>query len=115
MEMGGILTQRSMEEAAIEAVVAGTDILEICKDPALILRAYEALLSEAERSLSFRNRVQQTAQRIARHKKRRLPVSITQQISPETLNRLKVQTQNFARELLGTVRGIEPKKPIPAS
>jgi beta-N-acetylhexosaminidase len=102
MEMGGILTQRSMEEAAIEAVVAGTDILEICKDPALILGAYEALLSEAERSLSFRSRVQQTAQRIVRHKKRRLQVSITQQISPEILNRLKVQTQNFAQELLGT-------------
>jgi hypothetical protein len=48
--------------------------------------------------------VQQTAQRIARHKKRRLPVSIRQQISSEILNRLKVQTQNFAQELLGTVR-----------
>jgi beta-N-acetylhexosaminidase len=102
MEMGGILTQRSMEEAAVEAVVAGTDILEICKDPALILRAYEALLSEAERSRSFRSQVQQTAQRIVRHKKRRLQVSITQQISPEILNRLKVQTQNFAQELVGT-------------
>lgn len=106
MEMGGILTQRSMEEAAIEAVVAGTDILEICKDPALILRAYEALLSEAERSPSFRSRVQQTAQRIVRHKKRRLQVSTTQQISPAILNRLKVQAQNFAQELFGTVRRI---------
>ena len=44
MEMGGILTQVSMEEAAVKAVLAGTDVIEICKDPALVLRAYEALL-----------------------------------------------------------------------
>jgi len=68
MEMGGILTQRSMECAAVEAIAAGIDILEICRDPALILRAYEALLSEAETSPSFRRRVQQAARRITRSK-----------------------------------------------
>ncbi len=47
MEMGGILTQASMEEAAVKAVLAGTDVIEICRDPALVVRAYEALLTEA--------------------------------------------------------------------
>lgn len=70
MEMGGILTQRSMEGAAVEAIAAGTDILEICRNPALILMAYEALLSEAETSPSFRRRVQQAARRITRSKAR---------------------------------------------
>lgn len=63
MEMGGILTQRSIDEASIEAIAAGTDILEICKDPELVIRAYEALLSEAERSPSFRRRIRQGAMR----------------------------------------------------
>ncbi len=53
MEMGGILTQASMEEAAVKAVLAGTDVIEICKDPVLVLRAYEALL--ARRSARLRS------------------------------------------------------------
>ena len=54
MEMGGILSQKSIEEAAVSAVLAGTHLIEICKEPALILRAYEALLTEAEGSPAFR-------------------------------------------------------------
>jgi len=69
MEMGGILTQTSIEDAVVSAVVAGTHLLEICKDPALILRAYEALLSEAERSPSFRRTVEAAFRKIVRAKR----------------------------------------------
>lgn len=72
MEMGGILTQRSIEEAAEEAIAAGTDLLEICKDPSLILRAYEALLSKAERSAAFRRKVQESSRRISTFQRRRI-------------------------------------------
>lgn len=54
LEMGGILKFMSIEEAAIAAVRAGMDLMEICHSPELILRAYESLLSEAERSAAFR-------------------------------------------------------------
>ncbi len=54
MEMGGILTQTTIEEAAVQAVAAGTHLIEVCKDPSLLLRAYEALLAEAESSSAFR-------------------------------------------------------------
>jgi beta-N-acetylhexosaminidase len=50
-----------MEEAAVAAIAAGTHLIEICKDPALVLTAYEAILSEAERSRSFRTIVEQSA------------------------------------------------------
>src|SRR5579885_3872272 len=50
MEMGGILTQKSMEDAVVEAVFAGTNLNEICKDPVLVLTSYEALLARAEKS-----------------------------------------------------------------
>lgn len=71
MEMGGILSQKSIEEAAVSAVLAGTDLIEICKDPALILRAYEALLREAESSSSFRRMAEAAARKVqtARDKK----------------------------------------------
>jgi beta-N-acetylhexosaminidase len=54
MEMGGILNFLPMEEAAIAAIRAGMDLLEVCHSPELILRAYEALIAEGERSAAFR-------------------------------------------------------------
>lgn len=54
LEMGGVLKFLSIEEAAIEAIRAGMDLIEICHSPELILRAYEALIAEAERSKAFR-------------------------------------------------------------
>jgi beta-N-acetylhexosaminidase len=43
-----------IEEAVIASVRAGMDLMEICHSPELILRAYEALISEGERSTAFR-------------------------------------------------------------
>jgi beta-N-acetylhexosaminidase len=64
MEMGGILTHMGMAEAAVRAVAAGTDVVEICRDPALIFAAYEALLREAERSSGFAKLVQRAAKKV---------------------------------------------------
>lgn len=54
LEMGGILKFLPMEEAVVAAVRAGMDLMEICHCPELILRGYEALIAEAERSTAFR-------------------------------------------------------------
>lgn len=97
MEMGGILTQRPIGEAAVEAVAAGTDILEICKDPALVLRAYESLLSEAERSPSFRRRVQQAARRVIRFKTQHKLVNLAKQPSLRVLGHLREQVLTLTR------------------
>ena len=43
LEMGGVLKFMPIEEAAVEAVRAGSDLVEICHSAELILRAYEAL------------------------------------------------------------------------
>jgi beta-N-acetylhexosaminidase len=53
LEMGGILKFMPIEEAAVAAIRAGMDLLEICHSPELILRAYEALIAEGERSAAF--------------------------------------------------------------
>jgi beta-N-acetylhexosaminidase len=68
MEMGGILHHAPVEEAAVAAVAAGTHLIEICKDPALVITAYEAILSEAERSRSFRAIVEQSAATVRAHR-----------------------------------------------
>ncbi|MDQ1454109.1 MAG: beta-N-acetylhexosaminidase [Acidobacteriaceae bacterium] len=68
MEMGGILHHAPMEEAAVAAIAAGTHLIEICKDQALVLTAYEAVLSEAEQSRSFRGIVEQAAATVRTHR-----------------------------------------------
>jgi len=53
LEMGGILKFMAIEEAAVESIRAGMDLIEVCHGPELILRAYEALVHEAEASQAF--------------------------------------------------------------
>jgi beta-N-acetylhexosaminidase len=66
LEMGGILKFMPIEEAAIAAVSAGIHLLEICHSPDLILRAYEALAAEAERSAAFARLLAERARESAR-------------------------------------------------
>jgi beta-N-acetylhexosaminidase len=53
MEMGGILKFLAVEKAVVAAVRAGMDTVEICHSPEVILRAYEGLIVEGERSKPF--------------------------------------------------------------
>lgn len=95
MEMGGILTQRSMEEAAVEAIAAGTDLLEVCKDPSLVLRAYEALLTEAEHSPVFRRKVYAATHRIKGHKQQLLSMRFPKPPSPQMVEKIRDRVNVF--------------------
>jgi beta-N-acetylhexosaminidase len=95
LEMGGILHHSSIEEAAIAAVLAGTDIIEICRSDELIFRAYEALLTEAERSAAFRKCLAQSALRVARAK-RHLPAATLRPPTAKSIESLRKQVQSFA-------------------
>jgi beta-N-acetylhexosaminidase len=70
LEMGGILKFLSVEEAAVAAIRAGSDLLEICHSPELILRTYEAMVAEGERSAAFHKllllRARETARKRAK-------------------------------------------------
>lgn len=68
LEMGGILKFMAIEEAAVAAIRAGMDLIEICHSPELILRAYEALIAEGERSLAFSKLLQERADQGARQR-----------------------------------------------
>ena len=72
MEMGGVLNYASPEEAAIEAIAAGTDLLEICHRADRILLTHDALLREAERSPAFARRVQAASTRVEKAKRKLL-------------------------------------------
>jgi len=95
LEMGGVLGSRSIEEAAIAAIAAGTHIIEICHEPALMLRAYEALLSEGEHSSSFRRNVERAAAHVRKAKRRCLPKDGLSE--PATTDQLDQIRQRVAR------------------
>jgi beta-N-acetylhexosaminidase len=65
MEMGGILKYTGMAEAAVQALAAGTHIVEICRSPSLVFAAYEAVLREAEASPAFARRLRNAAAKVA--------------------------------------------------
>ena len=64
MEMGGILNYTGMAEAAVQSVAAGMHVVEICRDPALVFAAYEALLREAENSPAFARVLRRAAAKV---------------------------------------------------
>lgn len=70
LEMGGILKFMPIGEAAIEAIRAGSDLVEICHRAEAILEAFEALIAEAERSAAFRALLLKRAQEAQRKRTR---------------------------------------------
>lgn len=96
MEMGGVLNHASGESAAIAAIAAGTDLLEICHRADRILATHEALLREAERSPSFARIVDRTAKRVATAKLRLLKDSVLPRpLSPAGLEQLQNAQQRL--------------------
>jgi beta-N-acetylhexosaminidase len=79
--MGGILKFMPIEEAAVAAIRAGMDLLEVCHSPELLLRAYESLIAEGERSAAFRKllfaRANQTARKRAKLFAGRIPPALS--------------------------------------
>lgn len=65
LEMGGILKFLPIDEAAVEVFHAGMDMALICHQAELVIAAYEAVLSEAERSAAFRKLVKARAAFVA--------------------------------------------------
>lgn len=113
MEMGGLLSQTGIEEASIAALLAGTDLLEVCRDPALILRAYESVLAEAERSPAFRARVRRTAARVEAHKHRLLSPLLPRNATETQFARLRADLRLFWTELdsLARLAGLPVEAP----
>ncbi|MBI4443104.1 MAG: glycoside hydrolase family 3 protein [Acidobacteria bacterium] len=71
LEMGA-LEGRSIEQAAIDALRAGCDLLLVCRKAQNVRRVYEALRLQAERDSGFRALLEQAAEKVF-HLRRTLP------------------------------------------
>jgi beta-N-acetylhexosaminidase len=99
MEMGGILKFLPIEEAAVAAIRAGMDLLEICHSPELILRAYEALLAESEHSAAFRKLLLQRANQTARKRAKRFAGAVPAALPARQFEALRIQILRFAETI----------------
>jgi beta-N-acetylhexosaminidase len=95
MEMGGILKYLPMEEAAISALRAGIHLLEICHSPELILRCYEGLIHESEKSISFRNLLMKRSVVSTQLRKGRFGQPASRSFNQAQLNTLKDKIFRF--------------------
>jgi beta-N-acetylhexosaminidase len=99
MEMGGILKAAPIEEAVILALRAGIHLMEICHSPELILRGYEALIGEAERSATFRKLLIERAAISARLRKARFGYPMTMALSAKRLMALRDEIKMFVAKI----------------
>ena len=95
LEMGGILKFMSMEEAVVAAVRAGMDLMEICHSPELILRAYEALIAEGERSAAFRAMLLARAKRTARLRAKLFAGRVSKALTAKQFEALRTRILRF--------------------
>jgi beta-N-acetylhexosaminidase len=111
MEMGGILSQMPIEEAVVKAVLAGVQMIPICRDPDLIERAYEAMVREGERSAPFAEAVASAWRKIYRSKKRWLQRVRRHTPSDERLSRICEEVKAFAAEIAeAPVQSADPER-----
>lgn len=115
LEMGGILKFMSVEEAAVAAIRAGSDLIEICHSAELILRSYEALIAAAERSAAFRKLLLERARATARKRARLYAKPIPRALTNKQFEALRGQVLKF-RDLIAASEAdaIAPRAAAPA-
>ena len=99
LEMGGILKYMPIEEAVVTAVRAGMDLMEICHSPELILRAYEALIAEAERSKAFSAMLTARARRTSRLRSKLFASGSARALSARQFETLRTQIYHFGQKV----------------
>jgi beta-N-acetylhexosaminidase len=107
LEMGGILKFLPIEEAAVAAIRAGTDLLEICHSPELILRTYEALIAEGDRSAAFSSLLLARAARLARLRTKLFADGMPPALSARQFEALRTRILRFGE----TIRSIQEVQP----
>ena len=99
LEMGGILKFMPMEDAVVAAVRAGMDLMEICHSPELILRAYEALIAEGERSQSFAALLQARARRTTQLRAKLFARGVPRALSAKQFETLRQRILHFGETI----------------
>ncbi len=100
LEMGGVQKAAPIEQAAVETIAAGADIFLVCHNAEYVWRAYEAVLSRAERDRRFTRRVTESAARIIAFKRRSRELKhFAPMPNDETVDRLRRELWEFSEDV----------------
>jgi beta-N-acetylhexosaminidase len=110
LEMGGILKFLPIEEASIAAIRAGMDLLEICHSPELILRVYESLIAEAERSIAFRELLLRRAQQTSLKQTKLFAGKASTALSAKQFEALRARILRFNEVIAGAQHTTEAEQ-----
>ncbi|UWZ82417.1 beta-N-acetylhexosaminidase [Occallatibacter riparius] len=115
LEMGGILKFMPIEEAAVAAVRVGSDLLEICHSVELILRTFEALIAEAEKSTAFHKLLLQRATEVER-KRAKLFKGVPKGLTAKQFDALRERVNLFREKVtkLSESDSVTPRLTSPA-
>jgi len=83
------------------------DLMEICHSPELILRAYESLLAESERSPSFRDILLTLARRTSIRRKKVFAGEVSAALSARQFEALRTRTLRFNDKIAKEQPGAE--------
>src|SRR5579863_3655268 len=116
LEMGGILKFLPVDEAAVAAVQAGSDLLEICHSAELILRSYEALIAAAERSAAFKALLLRRSREVGRKQTRIYRAGVARALTPKQLDALRAKISRFGERITAHAKDdvIAPRAISPA-
>ncbi|HVZ84067.1 MAG TPA: beta-N-acetylhexosaminidase [Terracidiphilus sp.] len=115
LEMGGILKFMSVEEAAVAAIRAGSDLIEICHSAELILRSYESLLRETERSAAFRALLLERAHSVERKRRSLYAAGIPRPLTAKQFETLRTAIVRFTEMVAATAAdAVAPRAASPA-
>jgi beta-N-acetylhexosaminidase len=116
LEMGGMLKFLPVEEAAVAAVRAGTDLMLICHSAEVILGSYEALLREAEKSAAFRTILLARARVVSAKQARLYARGVAKAPTPKQLLALKERIAALGERVAASAQGdaVDPRAASPA-
>jgi beta-N-acetylhexosaminidase len=116
LEMGGILKFLPVDQAAVAAIRAGTDLMLICHSAELILRSYEALLREADRSMAFRKLLLVRAREVARKRATLYSAGVGHALTAKQLDALRGKILQFGARIAAHAQrdAIAPRATAPA-
>ena len=97
--LAAVLAAGPIEQATIGHIRAGGDLGLICHQEEFIVRAYEAMVCEAERDRRFRGRVEESSKRVLAFKKKHLAKPRTQVPSAARVEKLSRQLWEFGEEI----------------
>lgn len=101
LDMGGVLSAAPIEQAAVEALRAGTDLMLVCQKEESVWRAFEAVFKEAESDRRFAKLIAEKVARVQAFKKKSRELKAKSATAPTqtTVDKLRRRVWEFAEEV----------------